>query len=130
MRTRAFRPEAPARLEGRSLLSGVASPSAHPIVLPLRMLNIVAEQFREGFQDFARDRAISDLRQEISNVTPIIPFGRVDGLGVSINSIVNRMQHDLSAHVPDAITSAQNDVIAVTLAEVQARVKKGDVVVT
>ena len=129
MRTRAYQLEAPACLEGRSLLSGVASLSAHPIVLPLRLLHIVAEQIRGGFQAFAQDRALPDLRGEISHVTPIIPFGRVDGLGVSINAIVNRMQRDLSAKVPDAIRSAQNEVIAVTLAEVQARVQKGDVVV-
>jgi hypothetical protein len=53
----------------------------------------------------------------------------VDGLGVSINRIVTRMQHDLSAHVPHAIRSARNDVLAVTRAEVKARVQAGDVVV-
>ena len=63
------------------------------------------------------------------DVVVMIPFGRVDGLGVSINRIVNRMQHDLSANVPHAIRSARNDVLAVTRAEVEARVRAGDVVV-
>ena len=39
------------------------------------------------------------------------------------------MQHDLSAKVPNAISSARNDVIAVTRAFVEARVQAGDVVV-
>ena len=59
----------------------------------------------------------------------MIPFERVDGLDVSINRIVNRMQHDLSANVPHAVRSARNDVIAATLADVEARVQAGDVVV-
>ena len=78
---------------------------------------------------FARYRDVSQLRNEINDVVVMIPFGQVDGLEVSINRIVNRMQHDLSAHVPHAIRSALNDVLAVTRADVEARVRAGDVVV-
>ena len=130
MRTRAYRPEVPVCLEDRSLLSGVAGLSADPVVLPQRRFNFVGEHMQQGFVLFARDRDVIQLRGEIiDDVAVMIPFGRVDGLGVSINRIVNRMQHDLSAHVPHAIRSALNDVIAVTRADVKARVQAGDVVV-
>ena len=129
MRTRAYRPEAPGCLEGRSLLSGVAGLSADPVVLPRRVFNVVAEQIQSHFQSFGRDRDIAGLRDDLRDVAVIIPFGRVDGLGVSINRIVTRMQDDLSANVPHAIRSALNDVLAATRAEVKARVQAGDVVV-
>jgi hypothetical protein len=38
------------------------------------------------------------------------------------------MRHDLIAHVPHAIRSAHKDVIAVIRADVEARVRAGDVV--
>jgi hypothetical protein len=53
----------------------------------------------------------------------------VDGLGVSINHIVDRMRHDLSIHVPHAARSALFDVLAVTRAQVEARVRAGDAIV-
>jgi hypothetical protein len=58
----------------------------------------------------------------------MIPFERVDGPDVSINRILNRMQHDVSANVPHAFRSARDSVIAVTRAEVEVRVRSGDVV--
>jgi hypothetical protein len=129
MRTRAYRPEVPGCLEDRSLLSGVAGLAADPVVLSHRRFNLVAEQIRLGFRSFGRDRFISELNDDLRNVIVMIPFGRVDGLGVSINQIVTRMKHDLSANVPDAVRSARTDVIAVTRAAVEARVQAGDVVV-
>jgi hypothetical protein len=129
MRTRAYRPEAPACLEDRSLLSGVAGPSADPVVLPLRRYDLVVEQLRLSFQLFARDIETNHLLDEIHDVAVIIPFGRVDGLGVTIKSIVRRMEDDLHAKVPHAVRTAFLDVIAATHAEVVARVRSGDVVV-
>jgi hypothetical protein len=122
MRTRAYRPEVPCCLEGRSLLSGVAGLSADPVVLPRRKLNLVAEQMRLSFQLFARDVEVTHLGDELYDVAVIIPFGRVDGVGVSINRIVSRMQHDLDANVPHSVRSALNDVLAVIRADVKARV--------
>ena len=129
MRTRAYRPEVPGCLEDRSLLSGVSGLSADPVVLSHRRFNTVAEQMRSDFQSFGQDRDVSSLRGALNDVAVMIPFGRVDGLGVSINRILNRMQQDLSANVSHAIRSARNDVIAVTRADVEARVQAGDVVV-
>jgi hypothetical protein len=129
MRTRAYRPEVPGCLEVRSLLSGVAGLSAHPVVLSRRQFNFVAEHMRIGFDLFVRHRDVSQLRGEINDLVVMVPFGQVDGLGVSINRILNRMQHDLSANVPRAIRAALNDVIAVTRADVEARVRAEDVVV-
>ena len=129
MRTRAYRPEAPVCLEDRSLLSAAAGLSADPVVLPHPRFSFILERLREDFELFGRYRNVPFLRDEISDVIGGIPFERVDGLGVSIDRIVNRMRHDLSAHVPHAIRSALNDVIAVTRAEVEVRVRSGDVVV-
>jgi hypothetical protein len=65
----------------------------------------------------------------MEDVVVMIPFWRVDRLKGSIDRILDRMQHDLSAHVPHAFRSARHDVIAVTIADVQARVRAGDMVV-
>jgi hypothetical protein len=130
MRMRAYRPEVPVCLEERSLLSGVAGLSAHPVVFSQRRFNFVGDHMRQGFILFTRYRDVTQLRSEIiDDVVAMIPYGQVDGLGVSINRIVNRMQHEISAHVPHAIRSARNDVLAVTRADVEARVRAGDVVV-
>ena len=89
MRTRAYRPEVPGCLEDRSLLSGVAGLSADPVVLSHRRFNKFAELTRLGFHSFGRDRDVSALRSEIYDVAVMIPFGRVDGLGVSVNRILD-----------------------------------------
>lgn len=59
----------------------------------------------------------------------MIPFAGVDGLGASTDRIVDRMRHDLTAHVLHAVRSAYKDVIAVTRADLQARIRAGDLVV-
>jgi hypothetical protein len=128
MRTRAYRPEVPGCLEVRSLLSGVAGLSAHAVVLSHRQFNFVGERIREGFDLFGRYHDVSQLHDEIDDVIVMIPFGGVDGLRASITRIINSMQHELSAHVPRAVRSAQSDVLAVTHAVVEARVQAGDVV--
>ena len=129
MRTRAYRPEVLDCLEDRSLLSGVARPSADPVVFPRRHLDFIIDHLRIGFDLFARYRDVAQLGSEIDDVVAKIPFARADGLRASIVRVVDRMQHDLSAHVPHAFRSARHDVIAVTLAEVKARVRAGDLVV-
>jgi hypothetical protein len=130
MRTRAYRPEAPACLEDRSLLSGFAGPSHEPVVLLNRQLDKVIDHMESSFLLVARNGlSVPHLRQQLRDVAVIIPFGRVDGLGVSIKRIVNRMQHDLAAGVPHPIRSASEDAVAATRATVKARVEAGDVVV-
>ena len=129
MRTRAYRPEVPGCLEDRSLLSSVTGRLADPIVFTRREFHLIPERIRAAFQLSRRNGDIPHLHEEILDAVANIPFGRVDGLAVSINGILNRMQHDLSAKVPDAISSARNDVIAVTRADVQARVQAGDIIV-
>src|SRR4051812_41274960 len=114
MRTRAYRPEVPSRLEDRSLLSGVSGLSAHPVVLSRRQFNFVGLHMRQGFDLFARNRDFTQIGSEIDDVISMIPFAREDGLEESLKSIVNRMQQNLSAHVPNAFSSAENDVLAVT----------------
>jgi hypothetical protein len=128
MRTRAYRPEAPACLEERSLLSGVAGLSANPVVLTRRQFTQVVDFMHLGFYNFTQYRDVEHLREDLRDVAVIIPFGRVDGLGVSINRIVDRMEEDISAKVPHPVRSALIDVLAATRAEVAARVRAGDVV--
>jgi hypothetical protein len=125
MRKRAYRPEAPGCLEGRSLLSG----SSHPVVLLHRQLNMIVDHMRSGFVLFTRYHDPGQVRSEIEDVVGNIPFGRRDGLDVSIDGIVDNMVQELHAHVPGAIRSASNEVTAATIAEVEARVRAGDVVV-
>jgi hypothetical protein len=129
MRTRAYRPEVPGCLEDRSLLSSVAGRSADPIVFTRREFNLIPEQIQSAFQFSRRNGDIPHLHDEILDAVVNIPFGRVDGLAVSINGILDKMQHNLSAKVPHAISSARNDVIAVTRADVEARAQAGDIVV-
>jgi hypothetical protein len=129
MRTRAYRPEVPGCLEDRSLLSSVAGRSADPIVFTRREFNLIPEQIQSAFQFTRRNGDIPHLHDEILDAVVNIPFGRVDGLAVSINGILDKMQHNLSAKVPHAISSARNDVIAVTRADVEARAQAGDIVV-
>jgi hypothetical protein len=129
MRRRAYRPEVPDCLEGRSLLSGVAGLSAHPVVVSHRHLNRAGEHMQFAFGEFTRFRVVSILRDELHNEATPIPFERVDGLDATIDRIVDRMQHDLSAHVPHAIRSAQRAVLVAIRASVLARVRAGDLVV-
>jgi hypothetical protein len=84
---------------------------------------------RQGFILFGRYHDFANLQSEMNDVSGMIPFAQVDGLGVSIQRILNRMQHDFFAHVPHFWSSARHDVIAVTFAAVEARVRAGDVVV-
>lgn len=123
MRTRAYRPEAPICLEGRSLLSG------DPVVLLRNHILTITQQTEISFQSFGRDPSIPDLRISLSNVIVMIPFEQVDGLGMKINGIVTTMGQELSDKVPHAIRSAYDEVLAACRAEIAARVQAGDVVV-
>lgn len=129
MRTRAYRPEVSDCLEDRSLLSGIAGPSADPVVFSRRQLNRIAEHIEMGFNLFARYRDLSQLRGEIDDVVVMIPFGRVDGVRPSIERILFRMRRDIFAHVPLAFRTARNDVFDTIRADMQARIQAGDLVV-
>jgi hypothetical protein len=129
MRTRAYRPEATGYLEDRSLLSGVAGPSADPVIFSRHRLSFIVEHIQGGFDLFARYRDISQLHSEIDDVVVMIPFGRADGVRGSINRIVTRMQNEISAHVPHAFRRARIDVNAAIRADVEARVQAGDLIV-
>ena len=130
MRTRAYRPEVSGCLENRLLLTGGAGLSADPVVLLHFKFHKVAIQTRNDFVIFGeRDPTVADLHSDLYSLIVMIPFERVDGLGASINGILDRMQQDLSDNVPDAVRTAGNDVIAATRAEVEARVQAGDVVI-
>jgi hypothetical protein len=129
MRTRAYRPEVPGCLEDRSLLSGVAGPSADPVLFSRHRLSFIVQHMQQGFDLFARYRDVSQIRSEVDDVVVMLPFGRADGVRGSIDRIITRMQRDLRAHVPHAFRRARIDVNATIRADVEARVRAGDLVV-
>ena len=129
MRTRAYRPEVPGCLEDRSLLSGVVGPSADPVVFSRHRLSFIVEHIQQGFAMIARYRDVSQLHSEIDDVVVMLPFGRVDGIRGSIDRIVARMLNDFRARVPHAFRRARIDVNAAIRADVEARVRAGDLVV-
>jgi hypothetical protein len=129
MRTRAYRPEAPGCLEGRSLLSGVAGTAADPAFLTRREFNFVPEQIQEAFHEFRQGFGISELHDEINEATVAVPFGRKDGLAASINGILDTLQREMHAKNPNAVSTARNEVLAVTREAMQAQAQAGNVVV-
>lgn len=122
MRSRAYRPEVTGCLEDRLLLTG------DPFVLPLRQLHRTTLHMQFSFGSFARLRVLSDLRDELQGEAKSIPFGRADGLGASIDLILDDLQRDLSARVPHAIHSAQNALFGVIRADLSARIRSGDLI--
>jgi hypothetical protein len=129
MRTRAYRPEAPGCLEDRSLLSALAGPSAAPVVVSGRVLSSLIEEIDHDFERFAEVQNFSRLRNQLHPAAVLVPFGRVDGLGGSINRILVTMRQEIAAGAPHPVTSAGDDVIAVIRTLVEARIRAGDVIV-
>jgi hypothetical protein len=129
MRTRAYRPEVSGRLEGRSLLSGVAGLSAAPYVFRGGQFKLYVVHANADFTYFARYRDPIQIRHEFEDIIPLIPFARADGLPAKFDGIVDQMVSDVHAGVPHAIRSAYDELIAATKAEVEARVQAGDVVI-
>jgi hypothetical protein len=141
MRNRDYKPTVSERLEDRALQSSVAGlshhhsrPSHNPYILSRERYTKFANHSRLAFEDFILDFGPSHpyddehLRESLYNVAVLIPFGGVDGLGVKINRIVDRMHDDLIARVPHAIHSAALDVVAAGRDVVIARVRAGDVI--
>jgi hypothetical protein len=129
MRKRAYRPEVSGCLEGRSLLSGVAGHSADPTVFTRREFNGVPEQIQDAFHLFRQGSGFSELHEEINEAVVAVPFGRQDGLAASINGILGTLRQDMRAKVSDAVSTAHNEVLAVTRAAMQAQAQAGNVVV-
>ena len=129
MRARAFRPEAPGCLETRALLSGTAGHLPHPVKIPDRAIAKIDQQIRQGFHLFIRDRNVDGMLDEIYDGAVLIPYGKADGLGVTIRRRVEQMQRDIDAGVPHPVIRAQRDIEAAIHAQIVARVRAGDVVV-
>jgi hypothetical protein len=129
MRMRAYRPEVPGCLEGRSLLSGLAGPSADPVVFSRHRLSFIVQHMQQGFDLYARYRDVAQIRSEVDDVVVMLPFGRADGVRGSIDRIITTMQREISAHVPHAFHRARVDVTATIRRDVEARVRAGDLVV-
>lgn len=135
MRGRAYRPVISDSLEDRALLSGAAVRPHGPAYLSHKTLDKVVGHTLLAFRIFVKDSApthpYSDehLRESISNVAVMIPYGKVDGLGIKINDIIDRLEDEIRARTPRAIRTAATEVVAATLETVAARVQAGDVVV-
>ncbi|OJW13068.1 MAG: hypothetical protein BGO49_19880 [Planctomycetales bacterium 71-10] len=127
MHRRAFRPEFSGCLEGRALASGFARPSMHSVEFSRERFEQVTLGVQLRFSTFARLRQVSLLRDGLADVVVLVPFRREDGLGESIERIVDRMEQGLASGARGAILSAQREVIATIHADVAARVRAGDV---
>ena len=128
MRTRAYRPEVSGCLEGRLLLSGVAGRPAAPYVLTGRQFKSFVVHLDAEFDIFRHTKDGSHLIDGLKNLIPLIPFARADGLPAKLNHIVDQMGRDIHANVPQPVRTAANEILAVTRAELEARVQAGDVV--
>ena len=131
MPKRAFRPEISCGLENRSLLSGFAAAglTAHPIVITRAKFNLVPEEIQSAFHEYRQGFGMAELHKEILDDIVNIPFARADGLAESVNGILNKLQQNMQAKVPNAISTAHNDVTAVIRADVQARAQAGDIII-
>ena len=119
------------RLPGRSLAvigrRGTVGPSRRRVASPAQP---DLEHIKFAFGEFTPFRVVYVLREDLHDVAKAVPFGRVDGLDATIDRIVDRMQHDLSAHVPHPIRSAQHALLVAIHSNVVARVRAGDVVLS
>lgn len=129
MRTRAFRPEVSDCLEGRLLMSGVAGRPADTYVFTGRQFKVFAVHLQIEFDIYTHIKDIDHLRNGLDDLIPLIPYARADGLHAKVEHIVGQMRRDIRANVPHAIRRAANEVLAVTRAELEARVQAGDVVI-
>ena len=133
MRKRAFRPEVPGCLENRSLLSGLAGRPKHPpVVFSHQRLARAIGQVNDGFDVFTQHHDVSQLRFELNRASAValVPFGRIDGLRVSYNRIINKMRHDIHARIPGSVEAARHEAVALTEATVEARIRAGDLIIT
>jgi hypothetical protein len=110
-------------------LSAVAALSASPAVLSPRELSFILNHVRGGFVDFTRYHDVSQVLAEVDDVIVLVPFARSDGLNASIDGIVEGMRPKIAAHVYGAIRAAYLEVAAVTVADLKARIRAGDVVI-
>jgi hypothetical protein len=125
MRRRSFTPAAPACLEGRDLPSAFPGP-AH-LSAALYGLNLL--KLQGNFQQFALYGNLPLLRSQLAMRAAMVPFARVDGLGVKTNAIIDRMQANLAEGTPGAIYAAYQEVRAGVHSDLQARIDDGSVVV-
>jgi hypothetical protein len=129
MSKRSYRPECLDCLEERALMSGAARRPHEPVALSRLTYMRFGEHVRTSFQIYGRDRGIEDLRERLRDESTVLPFARVDGLGLAVNRIVDRMEEALAAEEPLAVRAAANEVLATARDLLRARVVAGDVVV-
>lgn len=130
MHRRAFRPEASHLLEDRSLMSGMGRPSADPVVIRTARINGIYDQIQLSFKLYLRQRDFDRLGEIIQPVAVLVPFGRQDGLNVSISEALDQMKRDLAHGVGvQSVFSTYDKVIDLTRTELLSRIQAGDVVV-
>ena len=130
MHRRAYRPEVPDSLEGRSLMAaGAVGPAADPIVIRPARLDGIVEQVHLAFDLYTRTRDIAQVNTLLQPVAVLIPYGREDGLGESINGILHQMRQDDVVRSNRPVLTAYRQVLAVMRADLAARIQAGYVVV-
>ena len=127
MRKRAFVPEPPGCLEGRTLLSSLAKVPHGPVGLSGVTFNLGNLRIRGYFQQYALGGNFKLLQTQIAAISTAIPYGRVDGLGQKTNVILDQMRADQANGVAGAINTAYQNLSAGLKADVDARIANGTV---
>ena len=128
MRTRAYRPEVSGCLESRLLLSNVAGRPAAPYVLSGHQVKLFVVHLASEFSIYEHIKDITHLQHGLEDLIPFIPYAYADGLPAKFDHILGQMRRDIHSNAPHPIRTASNEVLAVTRAEIEARVQAGDVV--
>lgn len=127
---RTFVPDALGSLGDRVLLSEAAALPRGPVALSALRFNMSMDMVRNDFELFATSGNFERLRASLARHTVGSPFAQADGLGVTINAILSRIQADLASGAPRPVAAALHQVEAAVRADVQARIADGTVVVT
>jgi hypothetical protein len=127
MRRRAFTPEVlgSLNLAGRVVPSHTAGLAHRSVPLSGQRYDMAIDMVRRDFELFATSGDFERLRAALAHHTSGLPFHKVDGLGMKINSILSWMQSDLSSGVPRAIATAHENVVNTIHQDLQSRIDDG-----
>ena len=125
MRRRAYIPAAPVVLEGRAV------PSGGPIHLSGLRFDLTLARVKADFEQYSLSGDLGRLRVQLAGLAKSIPFGRSDGLGVTVNGILGQMQASLASGGATSrpIATAYGEVAAAFGDVVKAHVADGTVIV-
>ena len=80
------------------VLKGRFAPSSGPVHLSGLGFDLTLARVRGNFEQFSLSGNLGRRRTQLAGLAKTIPFGRSDGLGSSVNSILNFTRTDLASH--------------------------------